>query len=120
MLVDLHPSLHQSLNWFREMVNEREVVSKVRSSELETRLSSSDDLVEAEVDTVASSPLLFVWTEIRSFHALREECALDANILFRFRDRFQFPEEVRIRLPQEGEKAYDFLPGEVCFYEAAF
>ena len=101
-------------------MGEREVVFEVRSSELETRLSSSDDPVEAEGEIATFGPSSSGWREIRPFHALREECALDANILFRFRDRFQFPEEVRIRLPQEGEKAYDFLPGEVCFYEAAF
>ena len=46
--------------------------------------------------------------------------ALDPDTLFRFRDRFQFPEEVRICLPRKGEKACHFLLGEVCFYEAAF
>lgn len=58
MLVDLHPLLNQSLKWFKEMVGEKEVVSEVRSSELETRLLSSDDPVEAEVDTAASGPSL--------------------------------------------------------------
>ena len=58
LLANLHPLLHQSLNWFKEMVGERDVVSEVRSSELETGLSSSDDPIEAEVDTVASDPLL--------------------------------------------------------------
>jgi len=88
VLADLHNLLHQPLNWFKEMVGEREVVSKVRSSELEIGLSSSDDLVEAEVDTAASSPSLRGRREVRSFHALREDCALDADTLFRFRDRF--------------------------------
>ena len=88
MLVDLHPLLHQSLNWFKEMVGEREVVSEVRSGELETGLSSSDNPVEAKVHTAASSPLLRGWREVRSFHALKEDCALDANTLFRFRDKF--------------------------------
>ena len=36
VVADLHLLLHQSLNWFKEMVDEREVVSEVRSSELET------------------------------------------------------------------------------------
>ena len=56
VLVDLYPLLHQSLNWFKEMVGEREVVSEVRSSELEMGLSSSDDPVEEEGDTVAFGP----------------------------------------------------------------
>ena len=88
VLTDLHPLLYQSLNWFREMVGKREVVSEVWSSELETGLLSSDDLVEAEVDTAAFCPSLFGPRDIRSFHALREECALDADTLFSFRDRF--------------------------------
>ena len=82
VLADLYPFLYQSLNWFREMVSE------VRSSELETGLSSSDDLVEAEVDTTTSGPASSGWSEIRSFHTLREECALDVDTLFSFRDRF--------------------------------
>ena len=102
------------------MVGEREVVSKVRSSELETALSSSDDLVEAEGNIAAFDPLLSRRRKIRPFHAFREECALDANTLFRFRDRFQFFEEVRIRLLHEREKACAFSLGEVCFYEATF
>ena len=120
VVADLHHLLHQSLNWFKEMVGEREVVSEVRSSELETGLSSSDDPVEAEGDIAAFGPSLSERRKIRPFQALKEECALDANTLFRFRDRYQFPEEVKIRLPREGEKACAFLPGEVCFYDAAF
>ena len=88
VLADLHHLLHQPLNWFKEMVGEREVVSEVRSGELETGLSSSDNPVEAKVHTAASSPLLRGWREVRSFHALKEDCALDANTLFRFRDKF--------------------------------
>ena len=76
---------------------------------------SSDDPVEAEVDTTVSGQ-----REVRVFHALNEECALDVDTLFRFKDRFQFLEEVRIRLPHGGERACHFLPGEVCLYEVAF
>ena len=88
VLADLHLLLHQSLNWFKEMVSEREVVSKVRSSELKTGLSSSNDPVKVEVDTAASGPSFPGRREVRSFHAFREECALDADTLFRFKDRF--------------------------------
>ena len=120
MLADLHPLLHQSSNWFKEMVDEREVASEVRSSELEMGWSSSDDPIGSRGDTATSSPSSSRRREIRPFHALREECTLDTDTLFRFTDIFQFPEEVRIRLPREGEKAYHFSPGEVCFYEATF
>ena len=86
---------------------------EVKSSELEMGLSSSDDPVEE--DTVVSTPRV-----VRAFFALDEECGLDAETLSHFRDRFQFPERVRIRLPHKKERACHFSPGEVCFYEAAF
>ena len=38
----------------------------------------------------------------------------------RFRRRFQFPFETKIRLPRQGEKACAFAHGHVCFYEADF
>ena len=96
VLNDLFPLLCQSVDWFEELVGSRGIMSEVRSSELETGLSSSDDLVKAEVDTAA-----FGRREVRAFHALEEACALDSDTLFRFRDMFQFPERVRIRLPHE-------------------
>ena len=52
----LYPLLYQYLNWFKEMVGEREIISEVRSNELETGISSSVDLVKAEVDTSTSGP----------------------------------------------------------------
>ena len=67
------------------LVREREIMSEVRSSELETRLSSSGGPVEG--DTAVSIP-----REVRAFHALEEECGLDADTLGRFKDRFQFSE----------------------------
>ena len=87
----------------------------VRSSKLETGLSSNDDPIKAEMDTTTSNQ-----REIKSFHALKEECALDTDTPFRFRDRFQVLKGFRVCLPREREKAYHFSPGEVCFYEAAF
>ena len=59
-------------------------MSEVRSSDLETGLSSNGDPVEG--DTVVSAP----W-EVRAFYALREVCGLDAETVSRFKDRFQFP-----------------------------
>ena len=43
--------MHQSLNWFQEMSMEERVGSRIRSNELETGLSSSDDPVDVEEDT---------------------------------------------------------------------
>ena len=69
-------------------MDEREVASKVRSSELEMGWSSSDDPIEAGGDTTALSPSSSGRKEIKPFHALREDCALDFNTFFRFRDKF--------------------------------
>ena len=102
--------LGQSLAWFE---GETRRMAKVRSSELETGLSSSGG---PEVgDTAISTPRV-----VRAFHALEEVCGLDANTVGRFKDRFQFPERVRVRRPTNEDRACHFFPGEICFYEAAF
>ena len=111
VVVDLLSLLRQSIDWFRDLV--REAMSEVRSSELETGLSSSGDPVEG--DTTVS-----VSREVRAFYALNEECGLDADTLSRFKDRFQFPERVKVCLPSKGERACNLFPGEVCFYESSF
>ena len=87
-------------------------MSEVRSSELETGLSSNDDPVGG--DTAISTP-----REVRAFHALEEECGLDDETLGRFKDRFQFLDRVSVRLPREEEQACHFFPEEVCFYKVA-
>ena len=58
-------------------------MSEVRLSELEIKLSSNDNLVGVEVDTMLSIP-----REVRVFHAFGEACGLDDETLSRFRDRF--------------------------------
>ena len=98
VLVDLLPLLRQSINWFEDLVGERRVMLKVRSSELEMGLSSSDDPVEREKDTTAFSP-----REVKAFFAFRVVCGLDGETLSRFRDKFQFPERVKVRLPHKKE-----------------
>ena len=114
-LVDLVPLLCQSIDWFEGLVSERGAMSEVRSSELETRLSSSDDPMEVEEDIAVSIP-----REVRTFHAFREVCSLDDETLSRFKGRFQFPDKVRVRLPHGEERACHFSLGEVCFYEVGF
>ena len=52
-------------------------MSEVRSSELDTGLSSSGSPVEG--DTTVSTP-----RQVRVFYALNEECGLDADTLARF------------------------------------
>ena len=107
---ELSPILGQSLAWFE---GETRRMVEVRSSELETGLSSSDE-PEGD-DTAVSAPRV-----VRAFHALEEVCGLDDETVGRFKDRFQFPERVRVRRPTNEDRACHFFPGEICFYEAAF
>ena len=93
-MADLLPLLRQSIDWFESLVREQEIMSKVRSSELEIGLSSNDGPVEAGSDTAVSAP----W-EDRAFNAFDEVCGLDTDTLSRFKDRFQFPDRIRFRLP---------------------
>ena len=87
-------------------MSERGAMSEVRSSELETRLLSSDDLVEVEEDIV-----VFVLREVRAFHAPGEVCSLDDETLSRFKGRFQFPDRVRVRLPHGKERVLRAICG---------
>ena len=107
---ELSPILGQSLAWFE---GETRRMAEVRSSELETGLSSSGGPKVG--DTVVSAPRV-----VRAFHALEEVYGLDADTIDRFKDRFQFPERVRVRRPTNEDRACHFFPSEVCFYEAAF
>ena len=110
VLGDLSPILGQSIAWFED---ETRRMSKVRSSELETRLSSSDGPKEG--DTAISIP-----HTVRAFYALKEVCGLDTDTMTRFKEKFQFPERVHVRRPNDEDRACNFFLGEVCFYEAAF
>ena len=110
VLGELSPILGQSLAWFE---GETKRMSEVRSSELETRLSSSDGPMEG--DTAVSVP-----RSVRDFYALEEVCGLDADTVARFKDRFQFSEWVHVCRPSSEDRACHFFPGEVCFYEATF
>ena len=107
---ELSPILGQSLAWFE---GETRRMVEVRSSELEMRLLSSGGPKGG--DTAVSAPRV-----VRAFHALEEVCGLDEETVSRFKDRFQFPDRVRVRRPTSEDRACHFFPGEVCFYEAAF
>ena len=41
---------------------------------------------------------IFVPRKVRAFHAFKEVCALDDETLPRFKNKFQFPDKVRVRL----------------------
>ena len=110
VLGELSPILSQSIAWFE---GETKRMSEVRSSELETGLLSSGSPEEG--DTAASIPRV-----VRAFYALEEVCRLDVETVSRFKDRFQFPERIRVHRPNSEDWACHFFPDEVCFYEAAF
>ena len=110
VLGELSPILGQSIAWFE---GETRRMSEVRSSELETGLSSSGGPEEG--DTTVSIPRM-----VKAFYALEEVCGLDTDIVSRFKNRFQFPERVCVCRPNEEDRACHFFLGEVCFYEAAF
>ena len=60
VLTGMCPLLNQSLHWHQllcEMFIEGRVDPGVRSSDLDTESSSSDELIGVEVDTTASRPL---------------------------------------------------------------
>ena len=107
---ELSSILGQSLAWFK---GEMRRMAEVRSSELETGLSSSGS---PEVgDTAVFAPRV-----VRAFHAPDEVCGLDADTVGRFKDKFQFLECVHVRRPTNEDRACHFFHGEVCFYEVAF
>ena len=80
-MAELCPLLRRSIDWFEGLVKERGTMSEVRSSELDTGLSSSGEPMEGDI--IVSTP-----QEVRAFYALKEVCGLDAEIVGRFRDRF--------------------------------
>ena len=84
-------------------------MSEVRSSDLDTGLSSSDNHVIPEV-TSPSTPYI----------AWNIPCALSRKDEKQIRDRFQFPNFVKIRIPSDKDRAYHSYTDEVCFYEVDF
>ena len=78
---DLSPILGQSLAWFE---GETRKMAEVRSSKLETGLSSSGGPEGGDI--AVSAPQV-----VRAFHALEKVCGLDEETVSRFKDRFQFP-----------------------------
>ena len=72
-------------------MSDRRAMSEVRLSELKIGLSSSDDPMEGDT-------AIFVPRKVRAFHAFKEVCALDDETLPRFKNKFQFPDKVRVRL----------------------
>ena len=79
---------------------------EVRSGDLERGSSSNVGGEGAEVDTATSAPSHMPLSSHPPtpavpcpFHVLKEKCSLKIEVFSKFRDRFQFPEETRARLP---------------------
>ena len=88
VLLELYTLLRNSLNWYnsmREMSGEEGSRSIVRSSDLETGLSYSDEPVGMEVGTTASYPSSSKPSSFKkkaskaswAFHSLKVSCNLD-------------------------------------------
>ena len=119
VLSALYPLIHQSLvRYYLEMDLIEYRVDDVRSSELETGLSSNAKSLNQVVDTAVSK--LPSTSTLRPLHALSESCSLKESHLKGYTKRFQFPKETFVKLPCLGEKACNFAHGEVCFYKADF
>ena len=119
VLFFLYPLIWQSLILYHfEMDSIKYRADNVRSSELETGLSSSAETLNKIVDTTVSR--LPSSTSSCPLHTLSESCFLKESHLKGFRKGFQFPKGTSIRLPRLGEKACNFAHGEVCLYEADF
>ena len=117
VLFTLYPLIRKSLvRYYLEMDLVKYRVDDVRSSELETGLSSNVESLNQVVDTVVSK--LPSTSTSRPLHALSEFCSLKESHLKGYRKRFQFPKGTSVKLPCLGEKACNFAHGEVCFYEA--
>ena len=84
-------------------------MSKIRSNELETGLSSSDD----HVISVVTSHSTF-------YKAWNISCSLMGKDEKWIRDRFQFPDSVRIRISSDEDRVCHSYVDKVCFYEANF
>ena len=128
-MISLYPLIRPSL-----IANHLEMTtieyrdSNVRSSELETGLSSSGESTDKDFKIVVSKPPSSSKPSSSSktsspsipFHALSQSCLLESRHLKSIGKRFQFPEGIVIRLHRPNEKACTFAHGEVSFYEATF
>ena len=88
----------------------------VRSSELETGLSSKAESLNQAIDTAVSK--LPSSSSSCPLNAFSKSYYLKKSHLKGFRKRFQFSKNTSARLPRLDEKACNFAHEEVCFYEA--
>ena len=119
VLNTLYPLIHHSLiaNYLgMTAVEYRD--TDVRSSELDTGLSSTSESMDKDFEIVVLKPSSS--SSSIPFHALSESCSSKQRHLKSIRKRFQFPKRVVRRLPCPNGKACSFAHSEVSFYEATF
>ncbi|XP_065615732.1 uncharacterized protein LOC136061637 [Quercus suber] len=93
--------------WYHSKINPIEYrTGDVRSSELETGLSSNAESLNQVVDMKVSK--LPLSSSSHPLHALSVSCCLKESHLKGSRKRFQFPKNTSARLPRLGENACNF------------
>ena len=125
VLTSLYPLIcHSLIANYLEMIVVKYRDTDVRSSKLDTGLSSSGESMDKDFEIVVSKPSSSSKPSFSSssipFHALSESCSSEQRHLKSIRKRFQYPRRVVRRLPRPNGKAYSFAHSEVSFYEATF
>ena len=82
---------------------------EIRTSELKTGLSLSENRGVLEVSS--SSTPQKAWSIC---------CSLKEKDEKRIKNRFQFPSSIKVRIPNDDDKACHSYVDEVCFYEVDF
>lgn len=115
-MLSLYPLVHFLVGFVQSLEKRVMFEDRVRSSDLETSLSSSEKTITQEMDTASSLLLTFQsWKEKRGYLRKDYEKTRDRII-----EKYQFPPLDLIRFPEVDERACTFLPEEVCFYESYF
>ena len=115
---------HSLITHHLEMIAIKYRDTDVRSSELETGLSSSGESSDKDFEIVMSKPSSSSKPSFSSssilFQAFSESCFLEQGHLKSIQKRFQFTKGVVTRLPHPNEKTCSFAHNEVSFYKATF
>ena len=100
---------------------------EVRLGDLERGSSSNVGGEGAEVNTATSAPSHVPLSSHPPtpavpcpFHVLKEKFSLKIEVFSKFRDRFQFPEETRARLPKKVRRLAPSLTGNFVFTRLHF
>ena len=121
VLGDLYPLLYKSQVWFKSVrrVLRREVMgSDVGSGDLERGASSNLGGERTGADTATSTPSSSA--VVHAIHAHKEKYSLKIEVFRKFKDRFQFPEGTRARLPRKDKRVAPLLMERFAFMMLRF